>query len=640
MRLNNIYEFLKIDNILRIKYREDINFLRAIAVLSVIFYHAKINLFSGGWLGVDIFFVISGYLISNIIFAELNNGQFSFQEFYKRRARRILPALFFILIFLIPFGYNYLNPKALYEYNKSSIATLYFFANFHFKNLDFYNAEPSKYMPLLHTWSLSIEEQFYILFPIFLFFLYNYLKNNLVIVLFFLTTFSFLINIFETSTDKFYLLQFRAWELLLGVLLMFVNQKFEIKYSKYFGYPLIIFSIVYFDDNWLIDIEPKAIILLGTSLVMLHKQKNNYYFFEKINIFKNIGKSSYSAYLLHQPVFVFYLLINNLDQKLGPIDYEYNDIETSEKFWLILLTISLSLIVYKYIEEPFIKQFLKLKFLLIPFLLINLSFLYFQNNRYEETAIPNKVYFYYEERESLETYDKDKHCRNNSISEICEFRLPSSTGTVIGVGDSTLNFIGENLKTQFSKLKLDYIHISSCWYLVEFQVPNNCLNKDSIEYDNYLRDIKNSTIIYTSNYPRLINDNSDINNQLKQKLYETLVMLSKNNKVILVYPIPSFNQHVPLMYIDKKVDWSENVFYDMNLFEEYSSNVNKILDSLDSENIYRVFPAEIFCDTYIKDSCVAKYQDKLFYSDAYHLSPEGSLLLVDEIIKKILEETS
>lgn len=638
--MKNFYEFLKIDKVFRINYREDINFLRAIAVLSVIFYHAKINLFSGGWLGVDIFFVISGYLISNIIVAELNNGQFSFYKFYKRRARRILPALFFILIFLIPFGYNYLNPKALYEYNESAKATLYFFANFHFKNLDFYNAEPSKYMPLLHTWTLSIEEQFYILFPIFLFFLYKYLKKNLVLILFFLATFSFLINVFETSTDKFYLLQFRAWELLMGVLLMFANQKFQIKHSKYFGYSLIIFPIVYFNDNWLTNIEPKAIVLLGTSLVILHKQQENYYFFEKLKIFKDIGNSSYSAYLLHQPVFAFYLLINNLDQKLGPIGYEYNDIKTSEKFWLILLTISISFIVYRYIEKPFIKKSIKLKILLIPFILINLSFLYFQNNKFEETAIPNKVYFYYEERESLVTYDENKLCENNSISEICEFRLQSSRGTVIGVGDSTLNYIGENLKTQLSELKLDYIHSSSCWYLIGFQVPNNCKNKESIEYDNYLRDINNSTIIYTANYPRIINDNPSIDLQLKQKLSDTLIMLSKNNKVVLVYPIPSFNQHVPVMYIDKKIDWSENVFYDMGIFEEYSSSVNKILDSIDSENIYRVFPAEIFCDTYIKESCVAKYQDKLFYSDAYHLSPEGSLLLVDEIIKKILEATS
>ena len=162
--MNKIFEFIDISKIDRISFRGDINGLRAIAVLAVVLYHADIGPFKGGWLGVDIFFVISGYLISNIIISELNNNSFSFSNFYIRRVRRILPALFSTLIFTIPFSYLLLTPKGMMEYTKSVVSSIFFYANYYFQNLDFYNAEPTKVMPLLHTWSLSIEEQFYLFF--------------------------------------------------------------------------------------------------------------------------------------------------------------------------------------------------------------------------------------------------------------------------------------------------------------------------------------------------------------------------------------------------------------------------------------------------------------------------------------------
>ena len=131
-------------------------------MISVVFYHAGYSSFSGGWLGVDVFFVVSGYLISNIILSELNDTTFSFKNFYLRRIRRILPALFSTLLISLPFSYWLLTLRA-FEYIESVIASIFFYANY-FQNLDFYNAEPSKYMPLLHTWSLAIEEQFYLIF--------------------------------------------------------------------------------------------------------------------------------------------------------------------------------------------------------------------------------------------------------------------------------------------------------------------------------------------------------------------------------------------------------------------------------------------------------------------------------------------
>ena len=117
----------------RIKYREEINGLRAIAVISVVFYHAGYSSFSGGWLGVDVFFVVSGYLISNIILSELNDTTFSFKNFYLRRIRRILPALFSTLLISLPFSYWLLTPKGMLEYIESAFASIFFYANYFFK---------------------------------------------------------------------------------------------------------------------------------------------------------------------------------------------------------------------------------------------------------------------------------------------------------------------------------------------------------------------------------------------------------------------------------------------------------------------------------------------------------------------------
>ena len=211
-----IYKLTDISSIKRISFRQDINGLRAIAVLAVVFYHAELELFKGGWLGVDIFFVISGYLISNIIISELNEGTFSFKNFYLRRVRRILPALFSTLLLTTPFAYFFLTPKALEEYIDSLIASVFFYANYHFMNLDFYIAESTKLMPLLHTWSLAIEEQYYLLFPLLSFIVYKYFKKYFTFFIGFITIGSLYLNTLSQSSDKFYRLEFRIWELLLG----------------------------------------------------------------------------------------------------------------------------------------------------------------------------------------------------------------------------------------------------------------------------------------------------------------------------------------------------------------------------------------------------------------------------------------
>ena len=302
-----IFNLTDISNIKRISFRQDINGLRAIAVLAVVFYHAELDIFKGGWLGVDIFFVISGYLISNIIISELNEGTFSFKSFYFRRARRILPALFSTLLLTIPFAYFFLTPKAMDEYIESVISSVFFYANYHFMNLDFYIAESTKLMPLLHTWSLAIEEQYYLLFPLFAFIAYKYFKKYFTFLIVFIVLGSLYLNTLTQSTDKFYRLEFRIWELLLGVLIMILSSNLKIKHLEKIGLPLMLFPIFYFGDEWINDTEPKLIALIGISLIIFSNTDTSVLTkFLNIKIISAVGLSSYSIYLLHQPLFAFF----------------------------------------------------------------------------------------------------------------------------------------------------------------------------------------------------------------------------------------------------------------------------------------------------------------------------------------------
>jgi peptidoglycan/LPS O-acetylase OafA/YrhL len=150
------------------RYRPEIDGLRAVAVVPVILFHAGFETFSGGFVGVDVFFVISGYLITSLIIEDLEKGHFSIARFYERRARRILPALFFVMLCCIPFAWMWMLPHKLKDFGQSIVAVTLFASNVLFWIKDGYFSEAAELKPLLHTWSLAVEEQYYLCFPIFL----------------------------------------------------------------------------------------------------------------------------------------------------------------------------------------------------------------------------------------------------------------------------------------------------------------------------------------------------------------------------------------------------------------------------------------------------------------------------------------
>ena len=373
---------------MNINYRPEIDGLRAISIISVVIYHAQLKLnnnviFSGGFLGVDIFFVISGYLICSIIFKELlEKKSFSFKNFFVRRARRILPALIFLIFISSFFSYFILQPSALSNFSKSSISSIFFSSNIFFWQVDsMYMAESQLLNPLLHTWSLSVEEQFYLFFPVVIFLIFKIDKKFLfpfILLLMFLSIFSTWYGSKNHIIFNFYSITSRIWELGIGSLIAYYeyfkkkNFSFSQKINEIICFLSLIIIIYFFVFPVLPNRHPTIytiIPIVSVSLIILLSGKTS--FFKSIlsnNFFVFTGLISYSLYLWHYPVFSFsrHIFINT--------DFENNIIL---KLFLIVISIILSLISYFFIEKffRFKNKSLKTLFIFIfLFTVINIIF--------------------------------------------------------------------------------------------------------------------------------------------------------------------------------------------------------------------------------------------------------------------------
>ncbi len=344
----------------KLAYRPEIDGIRAIAVGSVVLYHSQLKIFDyqifkGGFIGVDIFFVISGYLITSIILKELiSKGSFSIKYFYERRIRRILPALLVVILTSLIFAWIYLLPTNLIDFSKSVLYSLGFSSNYYFHySGQVYGAQSGLLKPFLHTWSLSVEEQYYIIFPIVLIFLFKFLKKYLAYVL----ILSFFISLgLEDWTSRnypsasFYFIHTRMWEILLGAILAYyeVTKSFRNKNKTLsyilpsLGLLLIGHSIFFFDHKVFHPSFYTLSPVLGVCLIIWFSRSDE--FITKIlstKLFVGIGLISYSLYLWHYPIFVFARITGFIEGNIYKM------------LLLGFVIIALSVISFKFIEKPF-----------------------------------------------------------------------------------------------------------------------------------------------------------------------------------------------------------------------------------------------------------------------------------------------
>jgi len=330
------------------KYRPEIDGLRAIAVVPVILFHAGLTIVSGGFVGVDIFFVISGFLITTILIGELEAGTYSIVDFYERRARRILPALFLVMAGCVLFAWMWMLPSQFEDFSNSLVAVSLFVSNVLFWKESDYFAPNSEYKPLLHTWSLAVEEQYYLFFPIFLLIGWRFFRNRLFWLLVVLALSSLLLADFGSRkypSANFFLAPPRIWELFAGSIAAFVAQAKGVRSSEalsLLGMAGIALSLILIDET--IPFPSLYTLVPVTSVVLILLYGSGQTFagrFLSNRVFVGVGLISYSAYLWHQPLFAFARIRSQGEPGLT---------------WMLVLALSsigLAYLSWRYVEAPF-----------------------------------------------------------------------------------------------------------------------------------------------------------------------------------------------------------------------------------------------------------------------------------------------
>ena len=329
-------------------YRPEIDGLRAVAVLPVILFHGGITGFSGGFVGVDVFFVISGYLITSILLREMGQGRFSLLRFWERRARRILPALLLVMAVCVPFAWFWMLPDQYLAFSRSLIAVSVFASNILFWRESGYFAAAAEEKPLLHTWSLAVEEQFYILFPLAVLLIWRLGRRALIAAIALAGLLSLGLSQYAAHASpaaNFYLLPTRAWELMAGALCALALDRRGVPGSDALaglGLVLILGAVVVFDGATPFPSVWALVPVGGTVLIVLFARPGG-------SVARGlswrpvvaVGLISYSAYLWHQPLFAFARV-----RSLGVPD-------TWLMLGLAVLSLGLAALSWRLVEQPF-----------------------------------------------------------------------------------------------------------------------------------------------------------------------------------------------------------------------------------------------------------------------------------------------
>ena len=336
------------------KYRADIDGLRCLAVVPVVLFHAGVSTFSGGYVGVDVFFVISGFLITGILRDEAEGSRFSILRFYERRARRILPALFAMLLVTTVLAMAFFLPSYLSDYAKSLASTAGFVSNLYFWKYSGYFESSALLRPLLHTWSLSVEEQFYIFMPFAVFVVHKYLRKRWLVVFGTTAVLSFALSVYLTSrgpTANFFLLPTRTWELLIGALLALrplprLQAQWAMNIIALCGAALIAASVLLYTEATPFPGVAALPPCLGAALLIYAGASGTTVVGQVLSwdpiVF--IGKVSYSLYLIHWPVAVFVRYITLAQPTL-----------LSAAF-IVTVSFGFAVLSWRYVERPFRKS--------------------------------------------------------------------------------------------------------------------------------------------------------------------------------------------------------------------------------------------------------------------------------------------
>jgi peptidoglycan/LPS O-acetylase OafA/YrhL len=617
--------------------------LRAFAVISVIFFHYQITFFSGGFLGVDIFFVISGYLMTLILDKKINFKEII--EFYLRRIRRLLPALLFVIILSLILGFLLMSDTSFERLGKTSLSSIFFTSNLFFWREWGYFDLYSNNKPLLHTWSLSLEIQFYFIFPLLLFFVHLFLKRiqiiyKLIIIFIALNIFTeFFID--EKNIATFYLLPFRISEFLLGSIGYYYekNNKTSNIQSNYLFiicFILLIFFIFYYHKTIRFPGLNTIPICFVSILLILNKKSylTKFIFENKLILF--IGNISYSLFLVHWPIFVFYRF------------YKFNEPSNIEKILLIIFSILIAFLLNKYIENYFKKELSRKNNLKLFFSFLTTSifcFLIIFNNGYNfriqnTESLKSKIENL--NRNFFEDFDKNKlfykKCEINSKKKIIDFIL---------FGDSHAQMYTQSFINFSKKYDKNFCFVSSpvsCNFLKSYKdknfVKSNCKKRNEMLV-NFFSKEKFSNLIISNAWFTLGQKDLEKIKIRYENFYEKAFPNQQKN-ILFILNVPEFSNGISMeqcsgfpRYIIKKRNCYSAPRNSIKIKE--NDNINKTIQfqiqNSNKGNIFFFNPYDFLCDT-IK--CKQVINDNDVYVDQDHLSVYSSNLIINFWNDKLL----
>lgn len=635
------------------QYRKEIDGLRAIAVIPVILFHAGFRAFSGGYVGVDVFFVISGYLITSLILAEKAAGTFTLVSFYERRARRILPALFLVMFAFLPSAWLWLFPADMVRFSESLAAVAMSTSNILFWRTSGYFEPAADLQPLLHTWSLGVEEQYYVLFPLFMVLAWR--KRWMVPALILLTVVSLAMaqwGSINKPTAAFYLLPTRGWEILVGALAGFylsARPAWRSELGGAIGLALIAYSVCAFDEKLPYPSLYTLVPVAGTALIILCAAQTRIGNALGSAPLVGLGLISYSAYLWHQPLFAF-AKHRSLEPPGAPL-----------LLGLAVASLVLAFFSWKYVEVPFRdRSRFTLRQITFGAVACVVLFIGLGAAGYFSGGYPQRFATVQTQIEKMQSTEggTEKHCETPWKACLVGAGVPPSVAVL---GDSHASTMQKAMGRAMAAQGKSVVFYTGSWcaplagvgtadagkspqcrdYMAKAfaEVAASRTIKAVVlvaEWGNYTHGSRwnvPGTSYYSDAASKELGPDENLR-VFERGLARTLALL-KGKQVILVKSVPEYEAVVPV-YLEKNLhnngaaDLGDKRV-DRTKYDARNKEVDGILKGAEA-SVVLIDPFQIFCQ-----EGLCRYIDSngnLYYIDDSHLSNAGAKLVVEEIFRR------
>tara|TARA_Y100000389_G_scaffold167873_1_gene173269 strand:+ start:307 stop:2253 length:1947 start_codon:yes stop_codon:yes gene_type:complete len=634
-----------------LKYRAEIDGLRALAVVPVILFHAGFELFSGGFVGVDVFFVISGYLITTILIEDIENKQFSIVNFYERRARRILPALFFVMLVCIPFAWVLMLPNQMKDFSQSLVAVSLFASNIIFWKKSAYFDAVGEEKPLLHTWSLAVEEQYYLLFPIFLILVWRFGKSRVFWMIVVIAAISLVLSEWgwrNKANANFYFTPTRAWELFAGSIAAFIVQKNGVKKNNFLallGLSAIVFSIFFYDEKTPFPSVYALAPVVGVVLVILYADKKTLVAkLLSMKVFVGFGLISYSAYLWHHPLFTFAKIV-------------WLDLHGILAMAFVCLSLLLAYFSWFFVETPFRNKSRFGKPVIFSLSLVGILFFtiigFFGNmtNGYEGRQEWND--HYYLTMSAQELFNDDCITQYPNLASFHTCRISSSNPPTIAlVGDSHSHVLYEALADKYQNETIINIGRSSCLPFVNdehLKRRKNCKFYQA-ELNSFLSSNQQIHTIILAGYwgylssgdLRYTDKNYRIHNEISATDEETFLQNASNflshhksnvQNILLIEDAPDLDfDPIRCDEIGLFRFMQSSCIMRYDNFQPRKQQIDSVISNLLDQNVgvNYIQVEHLFCGA---DNCLSKSEQGTLYADSNHVSRLGAELIIGELAK-------